>query len=52
MQIPKAPKDTDNLTEFFMLLGSLLVKAARKMLVKLTPGNDCREETSSLSHDN
>jgi hypothetical protein len=28
-------KDTDDLTDFFELLGSLRVKAARKMLMKL-----------------
>jgi len=36
-QIPKAEKDTDDLTVFLMLLGSTSVKAARKMLMKLTP---------------
>jgi len=38
MQISKAQKDTDDLTFFFALLGSSSVKAARKTLVKLTPG--------------
>jgi len=37
MQIPKAEKDTDDLTVFFALLGSMSVKAALKTLVKLTP---------------
>jgi hypothetical protein len=35
-QIPN--KQTDGLTVFFVLLGSAHVKAARKMLVKLTLG--------------
>jgi len=39
MQIPKAQKKTDSLTLFFALLGSARVKAARKTLVKLTPGD-------------
>jgi hypothetical protein len=34
---PKRPKKMLNLTVFFALLGSAHVKAARKMLVKLTP---------------
>jgi len=33
-QIPKAQKKTESLTVFFALLGSVLVKAARKILVK------------------
>jgi len=37
-QIPKAEKDTNDLTVFFALLGSGGVKAARKTLMKLTPG--------------
>jgi hypothetical protein len=37
MLIPKAQKDTDDLTVFFTLMGSTSVKAVRKMLVKLTP---------------
>jgi len=37
VQIPKAQKDTENLSDFFLLLGSALVKAAHKMLMKLTP---------------
>jgi len=37
-QIPKALKDTNDITVFFTLLGSTSVKAAQKMLVKLTPG--------------
>jgi len=36
-QIPKSTKKTDGLTVFFALLGSSLIKAARKMLMKLTP---------------
>ncbi len=39
MQIPKAQKKTANLTVFFALLGSGSIKAARKMLNKLTPGS-------------
>ncbi len=35
---PESAKKTDNLTVFFMLLGSACIKAARKMFVKLTPG--------------
>ncbi len=38
LKIPKVYKDTDDLTVFFMLLRSTSIKAARKMLVKLTPG--------------
>jgi len=38
VQIPKALKDTYNLTEFLRFLGSLHIKAAHKMLMKLTPG--------------
>jgi len=37
MQIPKALKDTAELTVFFTLLGSTSLKAVCKMLVKLTP---------------
>jgi len=35
---PKSAKKTDNLTVFFPLSGSGLVKAARRTLIKLTPG--------------
>ena len=38
LQIPKTQKKLLNLTVFFALLGSARVKAACKMLVKLTPG--------------
>jgi hypothetical protein len=34
---PKSTKKADNFKLFFALLGSVSVKAARKMLVKLTP---------------
>jgi len=34
---PKSAKKTDNLIVFFVLSASGRVKAARKMLVKLTP---------------
>jgi len=34
---PKSVKKTDNLTVFFMLSGSALAKAARRMLMKSTP---------------
>jgi len=37
MQIPKAQKDTDNLTVFFVLLGSAHVKAARKHVGEINP---------------
>ncbi len=37
-QIPKAQKVTDILTVFFVLLGSARIKAACKILVKLTTG--------------
>jgi len=37
-KVPKAQKDTDDLTVIFALLGSARVKALHKMLVKLTPG--------------
>jgi len=36
-QIPKAQKDSQVIS-FFVLLGSLSAKAARKTLVKSTPG--------------
>jgi len=43
---PKNAKKTDSLTVFFALLGSELLKAERKMLVKSTLGfltsKDCR----------
>jgi len=35
---PKTTKKTDSLTVFLAFLGSAHVKAARRMLVKLTPG--------------
>ncbi len=35
---PKSAINTVKSSAFFALLGSLLVKAVRKMLVKLTPG--------------
>ena len=35
---PKSAKKTDSLTVFFVLMGSVCVKALRKMLVKSTPG--------------
>jgi len=34
---PKSAKNTDNLTVYFGLLGSVRVKAAQEMLMKLTP---------------
>jgi len=39
MQILKAQKKNDNLTVFFALSGSVCVKAAHRMLMKLTHGN-------------
>jgi len=35
---PESAKKTDNLTVFFALLGSARAKAARRTLMKLTPG--------------
>ncbi len=35
---PKSAKKTDNLTVFFAISGSTHAKAARRMLIKLTPG--------------
>jgi len=35
---PESAKKIDNLTVFFVLLGSALVKAACRMFMKLTPG--------------
>jgi len=37
-QIPKALKDTYDLTIFFALLGSTSIKVVRKMLMNLSPG--------------
>jgi len=37
LPVPKSTKETDNLTVFFALLGSVCVKASWKMLVKSTP---------------
>jgi len=39
-QIPKAQKDSQVISVFFALLGSLRAKAARKMLVKFLPANN------------
>ena len=39
-QDPKNTKKTNKLSSFFALLGSSKAKAARKMMVKLTPGGD------------
>jgi len=36
-QIMQGQKKTDNLTVFFMLLGSARIKAASRTLIKLTP---------------
>ena len=36
-EYPKSAKKTDSLTVFFALLGSFRIKAAHKILVKLTP---------------
>jgi hypothetical protein len=47
---PKSTKNTDDLTVFFALLGSALVKAALEMFVKLTTGRchiACLESKSS-----
>ena len=40
MQILKAKKEIDNLAFFFALLGSIHIKAAGRMLMKLTPGGN------------
>ena len=37
---PKSAKKIDNMTVFFARLGSVSIKAARKMSVKLTPEVD------------
>jgi hypothetical protein len=47
-QIPKELKNTDDLTVFFTLWGSGHAKAARRMLVKLTPENTSTFQTKSL----
>jgi len=49
-KIPKAQKDTYDLTVFFVLLGSSSVKAEHKMLVKLTP--DVKERFLKLVQRN
>ena len=36
---PESVKKIDNLTVFFMLLGSPSIKAVRRMLMKSTPGS-------------
>ncbi len=48
---PKALKDTDDLTVFLMLSGSTSVKAACKMLVKLTPGGVSRFVEADFCHE-
>jgi len=44
VQIPKAQKKTDNLNAFFALLGSARIKAARRTLMKFTPGDAKHEQ--------
>ncbi len=44
---PKSIKDTNDLTVFFMLLGSTCTKAAHRTLVKLTPGAKPKKENLS-----
>jgi len=39
VQIPKAQKDTDDLTVLFALLESLFVKAAHKHVVEIDPSS-------------
>jgi len=39
MYFQKVQKDADDLTVFFAHLGSFQIKAAYKMLMKLTPGS-------------
>jgi len=41
---PKSVKKIGNLTVFFMLLGSARVKAVHRMLVKLTPAFESRQD--------
>jgi len=49
MQIPKEQKRLTTSLSFFVLLGSVRVKAAHRMLVKLTPGADAvKKLTPSL----
>jgi len=48
---PKIAKKTFNLTVFFALLGSGCVKAAHKMLVKLTPGASRLGETRMVQRE-
>ncbi len=48
---PKSVKKTDDLTAFLALLGSLRVNAARKTLVKLTPGILKWKSNSILQHE-
>jgi len=38
---PKSAKNTNNLIVFFVLLGSVLIKAACGTLMKLRPGRSC-----------
>jgi len=47
VQIPKVQKDVEDLSQCFKLLGSSRVKAARKTLVKLTPGVTALDRRSS-----
>jgi len=47
-QIPKAYKDTDDLTVLFTLSGPAHAKAAHRMLVKLTPGVQSFEYSDAL----
>jgi len=37
-KIPKAQKDSEVISAFFLLLGSACAKAAHKMLLNFTPG--------------
>jgi hypothetical protein len=45
---PKSAKKTDNLTVFFALLGSALVKAVCRTLMKLIPGMRVMGSTESV----
>jgi len=38
LQITKAQKDTDDVSVFFAYLGSVGLRAARQMIIKLTQG--------------
>jgi len=45
VQIPKAPKRQSSCQSFFLFSGSVSKKAARRMLMKLTPGDNMTKES-------